>query len=203
MRPPVLETCPASMCHLLACPIDAMHTHILQAHEHGSRQGEPLLTAAGVSRLRELIVAAVSSAVRRKDSAPEEVVGPGSNQLLPRWDPKARQLWLSTRLLKTFRQPAPNQTLILDVFQEEEWTIYQIDDPLSRGAGEVETDARRRLHETIKNLNRGLPPGTIRFHGDGTGQGVRWEFGHGQANSSRKECLRRAQVTKKRANGRR
>ena len=89
-------------------------------------------------------------------------------------------MWLSTRLLKTFRQPAPNQTTILDVFQEDEWAKSHIDDPLSRSVGEDEADARRRLHETIKNLNRGLPPGTIRFHGDGTGEGVRWEYDRGQ-----------------------
>jgi len=178
-----------------------MHTHILQAHEHGSRQGEPLLTAAGVSRLRELIVAAVSSAVRQKDSAPKEVVGPGSNQLLPHWDAQARQLWLATRLLKTFRQPAPNQILILEVFQEEQWGTSHIDDPLPPVEGEVEEDSRRRLRETIINLNRGLPPGTIRFHGDGTGEGVRWDYDHPLAGPARKRRGRNATVRNRRTDG--
>jgi len=192
-----LETCPAPERHVLACPIDAIHAHMLLAHENGSRLGQPLLTAAGVSRLRELILAATSFVVSPKGSAPEKVAGPGSNHLLPLWDPKARQLWLSSRLLKAFRQPAPNQTMILDVFQEEQWAESQIDDPLSRAAGEAETDAKRRLHETIKNLNRGLPPGTIRFHGDGTGQRVRWEYDPRQAKPSRKERRKRARSRKK------
>jgi len=170
---------------------------MLLAHENGSRLGQPLLTAAGVSRLRELILAATSFVASLKGSAPEKIVGPGSNQVLPRWDPKARLLWLSTRLLKAFRQPAPNQTKILDVFEEEKWAKNHIDDPLSPAADEIEPDAKRRLHETIKNLNRGLPPGTIRFHGDGTGQGVRWEYDPGPANPSRKERTRRAWSRKK------
>jgi hypothetical protein len=51
-----------------------------------------------------------------------------------------------------------------------------IDDPLPTWPDEEEEEVKRRLHDTIKNLNRTLPPGTIRFRGDGTGQGVRWEY---------------------------
>jgi hypothetical protein len=58
------------------------------------------------------------------------------------------------------------------VFQEQNWTAEHIDDPLPRMGEENDEDAKRRLHDTIKNLNRGLPRGTLRFRGDGTGQGV-------------------------------
>jgi hypothetical protein len=75
-----------------------------------------------------------------------------------------------------FRQPAPHQTLLLAVFREEGWWAGPVDDPLPRAAFEQDGDARQRLHETIKNLNRSLPPHTIRFHGDGTGQGVCWAY---------------------------
>ncbi len=203
MRPSFRESCPAPVSHVLARAIDAIHAHLLQAHEHGSRLGQPLLTAAGVSWRRERILAAASFVGNQNGSAPEKGVRPGTNQLLPRWDLKGRQLWLSTRLLKTFRQPAPNQTTILDVFQEDEWAKSHIDDPLSRSVGEDEADARRRLHETIKNLNRGLPPGTIRFHGDGTGEGVRWEYDRGQPSPARNEPTRRGGARKRRAGGRR
>ena len=74
MRPPVLVT----------CSVDAIHAHLLQAHEHSCRLGQPLLTAAGVSRLRELLVAAAAFAVSQKGSAPDKVVGLDSNQLVPR-----------------------------------------------------------------------------------------------------------------------
>ena len=108
---------------------------------------------------------------------------------MPWWDPEGWRLWLGGRVLKAFRQPAWNQTALLGVFQEQGWAAH-IDDPLRRTDGEGEEDAKRRLHDTIKNLNRGLPPGTIRFRGDGTGQGVSWEYadpetGKAQAPSAR------------------
>jgi hypothetical protein len=92
----------------------------------------------------------------------------------PRWDGDRRRLWLGPQLLKEFRQPAPNQTTLLAAFEEDAWSEH-VADPLPLGQEEREEDARRRLHETIKNLNRGLPSGTIRFRGDGTGRGVVWE----------------------------
>ena len=71
---------------------------------------------------------------------------------------------------------SPNQTRLLDVFQEQGWADAHIDDPLLVLEGETEQDVKRRLHETLKNLNRTLPPGTIWFRGDGTGAGVTWEY---------------------------
>jgi hypothetical protein len=80
------------------------------------------------------------------------------------------------QLLKEFRQPAPHQTLLLAVFQEQAWRPAHVDDPIPLRDGESQEDAKRRLHETIRNLNRGLPPATIYFRGDGTGQGVIWDY---------------------------
>jgi hypothetical protein len=34
----------------------------------------------------------------------------------------------------------------------------------------------RKLNDTIQALNKSLPAGSIRFHGDGTGEGVSWEL---------------------------
>lgn len=78
--------------------------------------------------------------------------------------------------MKHFRQPAPNQILILDAFQEQNWAIDHLEDPLPRGSADGEQDAKRRLKDTIKNLNRSLAPGTIRFRGNGTGQCIVWEY---------------------------
>jgi hypothetical protein len=74
--------------------------------------------------------------------------------------------------VKLFKVPAINQEAVLAAFEEEEWPP-RIDDPLSpRG----EQNPKRRLHDTITALNRNQKAPLIRFFGDGSGQGVRWEF---------------------------
>jgi hypothetical protein len=147
------------------------YAELLQAHEHANATGQPLLTDAGISYVRQQLMPARVRPTGRGVSTPVPQDG-----ALPYWDAQSRRLWLGAILLKEFRQPAPNQTRLLDVFQEKGWTIPHIEDPLSPAPGDTEQDIKRRLHDTIRNLNRGLPPGTIRFRGDGTGQGVRWEY---------------------------
>jgi hypothetical protein len=89
----------------------------------------------------------------------------------PRWDAQARELWFAGQLVKRFQVPAENQTLILRVFEEEGWP-RRIDDPLP---GAAPTIAKRRLHGAIQALNAShIACGLLRFHGDGTGQGVLW-----------------------------
>jgi hypothetical protein len=61
---------------------------------------------------------------------------------------------------------------ILAAFQEEKWTA-RIDDPLPPVP---EQDSKRRLSDTITCLNRNQKHQLIRFHGDGTGEGIIWEF---------------------------
>ena len=39
---------------------------------------------------------------------------------------------------------------------------------------------KRRLHDTIKSLNRNQKTAQIRFMGDGTGEGIRWELATAQ-----------------------
>jgi hypothetical protein len=59
---------------------------------------------------------------------------------------------------------------VLAAFEAQAWPS-RIDDPLE---AEPYVDLKRRLNQTIKDLNDRLAPGTIRFHGDGTGTGVCW-----------------------------
>jgi hypothetical protein len=92
--------------------------------------------------------------------------------LLPCWDESRRQLLLGDRVVKYFRQPAPNQEAVLSAFEEEGWPP-RIDDPLPPPPGGSQ---REHLHNTIMNLNRYQRHRTIRFFGDGNGQGVCWEF---------------------------
>lgn len=88
----------------------------------------------------------------------------------PRYDTDLRELWLGEKLVKRYRTPAKNQELILQVFQEENWPA-RIDDPL---VPLDEIDCKLRLRDTITALNRHQVTCLIRFHGDGTGNGVCW-----------------------------
>jgi hypothetical protein len=60
----------------------------------------------------------------------------------------------------------------LSAFEEDRWPPV-IDDPLPP---KPEQDTKRRLHDTIKALNRNQHRDAIRFHGNGTGEGIRWEL---------------------------
>ncbi len=90
----------------------------------------------------------------------------------PVWDVVRRELRVARRLVKRFRWRAPNQETLLAVFEEEGWPP-RLDDPLPRLP---EQDPRRRLHDTIKCLNRNQEHPLLRFHGDGSGEGVSWEL---------------------------
>jgi hypothetical protein len=88
----------------------------------------------------------------------------------PRWDPDRRILWLGHVVVKRFRLEAKNQELILAAFEEERWPVH-LDDPLPP---RPDVDPKRRLHDTIKRLNRYQKPRCVHFEGDGTGRGIRW-----------------------------
>ncbi|WP_439628847.1 hypothetical protein [Gemmata sp.] len=89
----------------------------------------------------------------------------------PRWDPEARVLTRGDEVVKRFRTPARSQEIILAAFEESGWPP-RIDDPLPRLAGD---DPRQRLHDAIRRLNGNqLSARRLRFHGDGTGEGVSW-----------------------------
>jgi hypothetical protein len=169
---------PAEHLRNAACPpfsTAAVQAYValLQDHESASLFRKPLLTQAGLLYLRRRLLPAAFC--RAEQNGTTSAASPNGD-LLPYWDAANRRLWLGTHLVKEFRQPAPHQTALLDVFHEEGWASGRIDDPLPRAQDEGEKEAKRRLHETIKNLNRGLEPGTIRFRGDGTGQGIVWEY---------------------------
>ena len=59
-------------------------------------------------------------------------------------------------------------------FEEESWPP-RIDDPLPP---HPDLMPKRRLHDTIKSLNRNQKNHVIRFMGDGTGEGIRWGLVH-------------------------
>jgi hypothetical protein len=150
----------------------------LAANARAGESGDPLLTRAG---LRYFL--ALSFAARQAVTIP--AVGATLNgkkkgkTRLPRWDAETRTLWVGDDALKVFRQPAANQTALLAAIEARGWAFGHVSNPLPRERGETEAEVQERLHETIKNLNRGMPPRTIRFRGDGSGHGVWWEYSGG------------------------
>jgi hypothetical protein len=98
-----------------------------------------------------------------------------ARRAVPRWDPERRELWLGDTLIKKFLRPAPLQELILAALEEESWP-ERIYDPLPPVPGQ---NAKERLHSTIKKLNRGRRSQRITFHGDGSGEAVRWTIEEG------------------------
>ncbi len=92
---------------------------------------------------------------------------------LPRWSAAERLLTVRGRVVKRFRQPAPLQELVLTAFQEQGWPDW-IDDPLQHAAG---IKPKRRVHDTINNLNRFQEEGRVHFMGDGSGERVGWRPG--------------------------
>ncbi len=93
-----------------------------------------------------------------------------SPEPLPNWNRSLRELRLGDVLVKVYRVLADCQAIVLDTFQEEEWT-ERIDDPLPGVHG---LDAKARRREAVRGLNRNQSNGLLRFHCDGQGTGIRW-----------------------------
>ena len=93
------------------------------------------------------------------------------NGQFPVWDDMLHELRLEGVVVKRFTRPAGAQEVILSAFQEEGWPSV-IDDPLP---AQFNQDPKRRLHYTIRNLNRGQRPLCIRFFINGNGERIRWE----------------------------
>ena len=90
----------------------------------------------------------------------------------PTWDDQRHELRVGSVVIKQFKWRASNQETILNAFEEEQWPP-RIDDPLPQ---DPEIDPKRRLNDAIKSLNRRQKTPILRFHGDGSGQGIYWEL---------------------------
>lgn len=131
----------------------------------GGAQGVPALLGRDAAAVERVLPA--GSPWPAAPASPCRVQGP-----VPHWDFRLRELQVAGRLVKRFRVPSPNQETILAAFQEEGWPEL-IDDPLPPKCGQ---DSKRRVHDTIKNLNRHQQARLLRFCGDGTGKRIRWNF---------------------------
>src|SRR5262245_33462777 len=138
----------------------------------------PAAGAPRFRRLRSLILPSDTCFIRAPTTREQVLIAAGSlvdepvasspTSVRPCWDHRARILTVSGRIAKQLRRPAASQVTILNVFEESGWP-RAIDDPLPP---RPDMDAKRRLHDTVTNLNRGLA--LIRFHGNGDGQSVYW-----------------------------
>jgi hypothetical protein len=130
---------------------------------------------SSVESLHQRVSTVVDSPDRpdhRPVSFPEIIAAAGVSEPKPTWDRDRQQLRLGNLIVKQFKVPAANQEAILAAFQEEDWPV-RIDDPLPPKSDQ---DPKRRLHDTINSLNRNQKRPLLRFVGDGSGEGVRWEF---------------------------
>jgi hypothetical protein len=73
--------------------------------------------------------------------------------------------------VKQFRSDAADQRCVLDGFQAQGWPP-RIADPRPRRPGR---NRKKHLRQTGDALKRCQKPLRIRFHGDRTAMGVRWE----------------------------
>ena len=89
---------------------------------------------------------------------------------VPEWNSGIGVLSLGGLLVKKYRQPAKNQRMILDAFQEEGWP-QRVNDPLH---GVHAADPKQRLNETVRALNENRKSDALHFEADGTGEGVIW-----------------------------
>lgn len=138
--------------------------------EEAADLGNSLAESEGISDWREW---GLRPEDERKSKRGREVTSPKpANRTTPRWDRDRQELRLGESIVKRFKSPAANQLAILTVFEEEGWPP-RIDDPLPP---RPDQDPKRRLHDTINSLNRNRKLPLIRFFGDGSGQGVRWEL---------------------------
>jgi hypothetical protein len=92
--------------------------------------------------------------------------------LRPHWNKQTRELTLGELIVKRYRVPAVNQTLILSAFQEEDWPPTILD-PLPPSPG---IEAKNRLHNTIRRLNDCQQRHVIIFFGNGEGNTVCWRL---------------------------
>jgi hypothetical protein len=75
--------------------------------------------------------------------------------------------------VRRFRNVASDQRAVLDAFQSQGWPAW-LEDPLPPAQGQ-RVNRKRRLHDTIKNLNRRHKTPGLHFYGADAGRAVGWE----------------------------
>jgi hypothetical protein len=105
-------------------------------------------------------------------------------KVTPVWNPNLRELRFHGKLVKKYCVPAPNQEMILTVFEEECWPDW-IDDPLHPDS---DVPSKSRLRATIKSLNGKQKTRLLRFHVNQGGQIITWEEILPKGGTELKQC---------------
>jgi hypothetical protein len=126
-----------------------------------------VLTRKGVDVVRWLILGARSGPGVLLGGTEAGCAGP-----VPTWVEEDRALLWQGKAVKQFgKQPAGNQVLVLQAWQETNFANPLLD-PLPRSKG---VRPKSRFHDVLKGLNRNQVNPLLRFRGDGTGQRALWE----------------------------
>lgn len=99
-------------------------------------------------------------------SVPMSGAPTNQHQTKPRWNGEERTLYFGDVLVKRYSgHPATEQISILEAFELAGWpTTVRL------------PEKKRKLQDTVRDLNKSLSEASpIRFHRDGTGEGVAWE----------------------------
>jgi hypothetical protein len=129
-----------------------------------------VLTELGKEFFFDCLVRALHASNEQEQAEAWDVLQTGL--VLPRYHTADRLFTWGRHVIKHFRQPSVNQEMILRSAEELDWPDW-FDDPLPRLAG---INPKRRLHDTIKDLNRRQQTVLIHFKGDGTGIHIGWEL---------------------------
>jgi hypothetical protein len=131
---------------------------------HLEQAGGAEFGATSRQELDAMRAVALSANEAGREEGRKEAAG---ERLKPRWNEHSRTLYLGDVVVKKFRKNlATNQIDVIEAFHHAGW-VEGVPDPFGDP---------QKLGETLRDLNRRLTPGTIRFWRDGTGEGMTWEY---------------------------
>jgi len=123
---------------------------LLAAHT----RGPALLTRSGLRVVQRALTVPVTG-----------TSGTRPNPRRPVWDRTRRQLSFGGDAVWTFTRRAPRQMVVLDALERGRWATAGVPNPFLRTL--EPKAARRRLHETVANMNRNLKPFGLALREDG------------------------------------
>jgi hypothetical protein len=135
--------------------------------------GRLALTPAGAMLARQILYPLVNAGKGKKlngryrnGSFPDLTL-----PAVPRFNADNHEVWWGSHLVKRFNRPAPNLEAILTALEKSNWSEHVATILTPKG----DRLSKYQLHEAIKTWNESSLGKFIALHGDGLGQGIRWE----------------------------
>jgi hypothetical protein len=128
-----------------------------------------VLTELGASLAR----AACPPPSRGDSITPSGQGGDSAARETPVWESTQGELRFRGRLVRRFRNAASHQRAILDAFESQGWP-ERLKDPLPYPENR-RINLKRRLRDTIKNLNRDHETRCLHFYAADAGRAVGWQ----------------------------